>query len=70
MTNYEKIMEQMTLENYAADRAFHQVCHSERGCPKERRDNAFLNVRGRLTLPCFDCWKDYLRSEYKDEAEE
>ena len=63
MTNFEKIMEQTTLEDYAADRAFFQVCHSELGCPKERLDKAYLNARGRLVLPCFDCWKEYLRSE-------
>jgi len=63
VTNFEKIIQNMTVEDYAADRAFHQVCHDERGCPVERIEKGFINVRGRFTLPCFDCWKDYLKSE-------
>ena len=63
MTNFEKIMQDTTIESLAAGKALNNYCNGElHKCSK-------YHNRYMLSYACFRCWIDWLKQEIKEDKE-
>lgn len=57
MTNYDKIINEMTVEGLATEKAINSYCHG-------KFDKCFeLRNKYKGSRACYYCWLDYLRQE-------
>lgn len=57
MTNYDKIMQETTVERLATEKAINSYCHG--------KFDKCLELRNKYkgSKACYFCWLDYLRQE-------